>query len=306
MKIVGLILFVTLAVVLHLFGNNAGTFAILVTVIVVPVLSAVTLLFVRAAVKINAPLSCAKGERVEVAVAVTGKLLRFFNVHYTIVCENIFTGEIQQKLLTIPTHHAGALKIFAQDAFILCPLGLFRKKITPPQAVFTIVQPIGYDINIPMPNATENPESDIFSTQKPGMDVSETFAIREYQPGDPIRSIHWKLTEKMDKTMVREFGLPVAGSVFLFLATPEGTVAPTDWDITAEMLYSASLAFLESGISTSVGWNTTKLQLHTPEDAMVAMHECFLTYDKQQPAHEILNDGNILVITPGARETLTW
>jgi len=303
MKIVGLILFVSVAAVLHLFGNNIGTFAILAAAVVLPALSGLTLLFVRGTIKIDAPTSCAKGESAEVAIIITGRLLRFFAVHYTIICQNIFTGEKTEASFAIPTHHAGAIKIFVQDAFVLCPLGLFRKKITSPQAMFTVVQPAGYEMDIPMPNATENPESDIFSTQKPGMDVSETFAIREYQPGDPIRSIHWKLTEKMDKTMVREFELPVAGSVFIFLATPEGEISPTDWDTAAEMFYSASLAFLQSGISTSVGWNTTKIELRTPEDALAAMHECFLTYDKQRPPHEILNDGTIFVVTPGA---VTW
>jgi len=37
-------------------------------------------------------------------------------------------------------------------------------------------------------------------------DPSVTCGIREYIPGDSIRSIHWKLSEKTGKTMVREYG----------------------------------------------------------------------------------------------------
>ncbi|MCQ2538114.1 MAG: DUF58 domain-containing protein [Lachnospiraceae bacterium] len=40
-------------------------------------------------------------------------------------------------------------------------------------------------------------------------DPSEAYGIREYVPGDSIKSIHWKLSEKTGKTMVREYGMPV-------------------------------------------------------------------------------------------------
>lgn len=54
---------------------------------------------------------------------------------------------------------------------------------------------------------------------RPGTDPSETFSIREYLPGDPIRQIHWKLSQKNDTTMLRELGLPVAEETLLLLDT---------------------------------------------------------------------------------------
>ena len=39
-----------------------------------------------------------------------------------------------------------------------------------------------------------------------GQDVSEIFDIRDYQDGDNLRAIHWKLSGKQDKLLVREFG----------------------------------------------------------------------------------------------------
>ena len=39
---------------------------------------------------------------------------------------------------------------------------------------------------------------------KPGGDFSEDYELREYRPGDPINSVHWKLTAKLDATIVRE------------------------------------------------------------------------------------------------------
>ncbi len=37
-----------------------------------------------------------------------------------------------------------------------------------------------------------------------GNDATGVFELREYQPGDSIRSIHWKLSEKFDTVLVRE------------------------------------------------------------------------------------------------------
>jgi len=41
-------------------------------------------------------------------------------------------------------------------------------------------------------------------TKKRGMDVNPDYEIREYVPGDDLKSIHWKLTAKTGRTMVRE------------------------------------------------------------------------------------------------------
>lgn len=40
--------------------------------------------------------------------------------------------------------------------------------------------------------------------KKRGMDIQPDIEVREYIPGDDLKSIHWKLTAKQGKTMVRE------------------------------------------------------------------------------------------------------
>lgn len=41
-------------------------------------------------------------------------------------------------------------------------------------------------------------------TKKRGIDINPDYEIREYIPGDDLKNIHWKLTAKQGKTMVRE------------------------------------------------------------------------------------------------------
>lgn len=60
-------------------------------------------------------------------------------------------------------------------------------------------------------------ESEPYSKEKSGQDPSELFQIREYQPGDKMRSIHWKLTAKTGDLMVKEQSLPLGCPVILYL-----------------------------------------------------------------------------------------
>lgn len=54
-------------------------------------------------------------------------------------------------------------------------------------------------------------------THKLSGETSEFFAVREYQRGDPIRRIHWRLTAHRGVPIVREFSRSSAGSLSIFL-----------------------------------------------------------------------------------------
>ncbi|MGN0298473.1 MAG: DUF58 domain-containing protein [Lachnospiraceae bacterium] len=52
-------------------------------------------------------------------------------------------------------------------------------------------------------------EQDQFSMSKAGNDPSQVFNIRNYQDGDRIQQIHWKLSQKMENLLVKEFSMPL-------------------------------------------------------------------------------------------------
>ncbi len=60
-------------------------------------------------------------------------------------------------------------------------------------------------------------ESEVYSKEKGGDDSSEIFRIRNYQPGDKLRSIHWKLSAKTEELMVCEESLPLGCPVLFYL-----------------------------------------------------------------------------------------
>ena len=94
------------------------------------------------------------------------------------------------------------------------------------------VQPDTFPQSVTVSANLNSPEdSEVYSQEKPGQDLSETFQIREYRPGDSIRQMHWKLTQKLDRPIVRDPSLPITRSVLLLwertAAEPE---APAEAD----------------------------------------------------------------------------
>ena len=60
-------------------------------------------------------------------------------------------------------------------------------------------------------------EGEEYSRKKGGDDPSEVFQVRDYQPGDKLRSIHWKLSAKTEGLMVREYSMPLGCPVEFYL-----------------------------------------------------------------------------------------
>lgn len=81
------------------------------------------------------------------------------------------------------------------------------------------VIPALHEVPVRLTAATKNfyGESDVYDEHQPGYDNSELFQVREYQKGDRLQNIHWKLTAKQDMFMVKEHSLPKACPVVLVL-----------------------------------------------------------------------------------------
>lgn len=98
-------------------------------------------------------------------------------------------------------------------------MGLFslgRKSYAVDHAV---VLPKVWDIPVSLGEAVRNfyGDAEEYDEKRPGQDNSETFAVREYRPGDKLQSIHWKLSAKADDLMVREYSQPKACPLILLV-----------------------------------------------------------------------------------------
>lgn len=94
------------------------------------------------------------------------------------------------KLVSLPAHVG-----FNEEIYV------FPKKIPTTVHMFSAHETYGESIK--------------YSEHNKGNDHGEVFDLKEYFPGDDIRNIHWKLSTKSDRIMLREFSYPLNYSVVI-------------------------------------------------------------------------------------------
>lgn len=103
----------------------------------------------------------------------------------------------------------GELEFRCQSIHVIDMLGLFRLRTRPFKDTNTIIYPQSLNLNVTLSDMIRGESVTEGSVQnRKGNDRSEIYDIREYQTGDDVRSIHWKLSEKTDKLIVRESSEP--------------------------------------------------------------------------------------------------
>lgn len=136
----------------------------------------------------------------------------------------VFPEETQYLTLHVSGVHYGTIKMEIKRCRIVDMLKLFKFKVKYPssekifkESTFTIV-PDYISIDNKIDNYSEmGLETDEYSKTAKGDDPSEIFDIHEYQDGDKISRIHWKLSAKQEKTMVKDYSMPISNSIILVL-----------------------------------------------------------------------------------------
>lgn len=62
-----------------------------------------------------------------------------------------------------------------------------------------------------------NADSELYSDSEKGEDLSEIYQIREYEEGDSIHDIHWKLSAQNDELLIKEHGKPLGCAVLIWI-----------------------------------------------------------------------------------------
>ena len=156
---------------------------------------------------------------------------RFFPVGCVkalLLIENRFAGEIYKipvryyglitsvQKVPVPTNLCGQLVIRVQRWECRDMLGLFRLRRRAPDAVSCTVLPPAVapehpvDLEAALRTVTQ-------LKPKYGGGFSEEHELRDYRPGDMGNSIHWKLSSKADKLIVREALEQANKEIFLVL-----------------------------------------------------------------------------------------
>lgn len=112
----------------------------------------------------------------------------------------------EQGIIKVPfvSDNCSSVTIKCQSVELNDILGITKVKLKEPKPIIFTVFPKELPIRI---SSNEHlfftADSDQIMQDKKGSDMSEIFELREYTPGDNVKSIHWKLSNKIDKPIVR-------------------------------------------------------------------------------------------------------
>lgn len=258
----------TAAAVLYLFDNSAATLCVLTALLVLPLPGALLLPLCRKRLRaaLLLPRGAEQGSTVRGKIELSSALYLPLFVNVTLACRNLRTDETAQAELPcccfrrtqaefcLELTHCGLVqvqvcKLCVQDVF-----GLFQATAEVTCQAKLPVQPRLFETQILLEHeGAYAPDSDVYSRSQPGCDPGETFEIREFAPGDALRQIHWKLSEKTDRLMTRQFARPVVNDVLLLLETSRPDEADTA-DALTSAFASVSQALARQGIAHQTGW----------------------------------------------------
>lgn len=146
-------------------------------------------------------------------------------VRLTLRCVNLLTEEKQTLrrdlwgdgaafTLEVPTRHCGRLVCTVQKARICGLLGLLSLPVRTCGQAELLVLPVPVDPGRP-PDPAGLEQRGRTLRPRPGGGPGEDYELRNYRPGDPMKSVHWKLSSKRDELVVREVLEPVRAELCL-------------------------------------------------------------------------------------------
>lgn len=227
-KRLGLALWLIAAGALCFFENNTGTRVVFAASAILPLLSVLCAFFAfdRVHVIPELPESCPEGAEAKAICRVLGPkwLLTLCTVGYTAELRNMMTDEAvviteahadSANQYSVDTSVCGTLQLRIIHVTVSDWLGVLVRRKEAAAASESVILPELYPVDVTVADPQNGMDLADFSARTlhgPG----DTIGVREYIPGDPVHLIHYKLSEKLDRTMLRETGSP-AEMPLLFL-----------------------------------------------------------------------------------------
>ena len=117
--------------------------------------------------------------------------------------ETLYLGgaDLQNVRLPLPTAHCGVVRCSVDRYRAVDYLGIFAFRHRIDQSAMCLITPIPTQPE-PMPMLLDYSARNL--VRKPGGGFSEEHELRAYVEGDSLKSVHWKLSSKMDDLIVRE------------------------------------------------------------------------------------------------------
>ena len=264
------ILLIISALILYLFDNESVTLALLAALIVMPLASIGLLALSGRNFGISMSRAAQNSENPVIRITIENPdIVPLAAVEAEVVCTNLRTREsdsyfirntprpksTQTVDLEIMPKYAGRYEISVAAAILTDPLQLSTRSIPCSDKEYFTVMPETFEMQLSYASDAAMLESDRTTAVRSGNDPGEVREIREYIPGDPIKNIHWKLSEKVDKLLIKELGNPITDQFLVVLDTArEVSQDPVSLEAVAAVFISLAETLLNNSSGLSIAW----------------------------------------------------
>ena len=268
------------AVLFYVFYWDYIAFAALVLTLALPAVLFLLTLPAAFLLRIRLEGSGGTGMRnTEIPVRVTVENRSFFPVSSAklpLCFHNRFSGESRREILLFPiggsnrttlelplySRHCGCTEIRMKGIWLYDPLGITAVwrpfSLREEAAFFPEITELGGNAVI---SAASGMDSDVYSPYQRGDDPSQVFDYHEYRDGDKRKDIHWKLSQKLSRMMVKEYSLPMESRCRIAMELP---AAEADSRDKRDFLLSAGASFSEwyqrQGIHHEFCWYSPEIK----------------------------------------------
>ncbi len=246
--------------VLTLISGHPALLAFLILMVLLPIFCWLfQWFFLRKQLQpsLKLPVSAQKGREIELRLRLSGHTLSF-PAACLVRVENLLTGEVSRLFLrpsrlperkaALKSNHCGGLWVQCEGLWLTDWFGVAYCPVPHDASARLTVYPDTFPMELcARPASAPFLDGEEYDAAA-GRDRSEPFALRDYRPGDDLRQIHWKLSGKLGKPVVKEGSEPVDRSV-LVVFDRACTLSPESSDALAEVAISLAHALCEQGIS---------------------------------------------------------
>ncbi|MDF2803538.1 MAG: hypothetical protein K0S61_3441 [Anaerocolumna sp.] len=282
---VAYIIFLLLTGMFAVLYNSYFTGILFLAIVLIPVVLYVILFITSSKITVNLLSGrnmVTKGEAEEIVLEFTNKSLFPLNrVLIPIEYVNEVTGIKRNKIvelaleqkstqkvcINLQSSHCGNINITIKKILIFDFLHIWKKRKNLSLNTVIAVVPDIYETDTGLINKVytinSSSDSERYSKEKKGDDVSEVFDVRDYKPGDKPNRIHRKLSQRLDQVMIKEFSEPLKDSVAFILypfCNNNGEIRLNLLDGFLEGIITLSNSCLREGKSLTMIWYDTVLE----------------------------------------------
>lgn len=175
--------------------------------------------------------------------------------------------------IDLDSEYCGKYEVTIMYVKIFDLLGMSYKKIVKNLKNVLYIYPVSVAIGAVSDAQRVNYEKERYFSNKKNTVLSEILQYREYQPGDNLRHINWKLSDRFDEMLVREFDTPTDNQVLVTFdienvisnqsngskeQSANAALSVQNSKLSKSLVYSAimsiSASYIDKGIFHQVGW----------------------------------------------------